>query len=955
LSQKYANRLDLDKLNVFVETDSSNPMYVQINGFPDIFTYGKHYGTLSIVDSPDSQYVLRNGSKLQIEAKDRDGTVIYTDVTDVISDSFNGAIVFYIWIKEDPLRTHKDIKNGTGTLTIVGELDNVPPKWKYKSNYRCILPIEIRKDLPNSSPILFQDINTIQLSSSFSESIDLDTGDSNYKRSYLNISASHLHTYGGKVDKIEASYRETRAQNNEYKVLTTYPLSSSVYEITASNSKGLNPISDLQKFPVPRDIRREGDIEFRLRFLNSNGEFAQDITQNNVDVQITGSITNYSGSALILETPDNLVTGSGAIMFGTTVNDGIRMTYDKTKESILMDNYVGGVRKGNIFDFSTKDGGSAIHDSDKNTSTESSGSAILAGEDNDIFQSSGSSVVSGIDNKITGSEASTIMAGDGNRISASKQSVIGGGVNNTIFGAGYGGIFSGKDNLIKTAGTGYVFNLILGGGTNQITSSGNSADKHNVIVGGSSNKIYTNTSDGSDQLNVIVGGGANKLEGVNNSYIGGGTTNQILGEGTFSYMYGVINGGFQNKIDLPGGAGFGPTIGGGYQNEITASTSGDFILNGPTIAGGYQNRIYSSEVDNKATFIGGGESNKIQESIYASILGGYSNTITNANSGSILGGTNNNLNHDNSFIIGSDITSTATNTTYVSNLSTSGDLTVAGKITAQEFHTEFTSASIIYSSGSTQFGDTIDDTHTFTGHITSSGNISASGTLISNELNISATDTSEDAVHYPLFKKAGQNLVNNTNGLFFKPNTDTLTLGNNGVVLAGNLGNITAAGNISGSGEVYAVSASFGSLTNTTNRWNDGWHGNDEFIAITPGDFTLTNNYNRGDEFPPYTSDDGGSIVPSSTAVNYYAIKMIPKGFTAIEVYIYSNSTDTISVFEGNIVNDTSTAKGTGNTNTTIDIIDVDGDGTNYIVIEWNPNNINDEIHGGKINIQRTV
>ena len=63
-----------------------------------------------------------------------------------------------------------------------------------------------------------------------------------------------------------------------------------------------------------------------------------------------------------------------------------------------------------------------------------------------------------------------------------------------------------------------------------------------------------------------------------------------------------------------------------------------------------------------------------------------------------------------------------------------GDLTVTGKITAQEFHTEFVSASIIFSSGSTQFGDTPDDTHVFSGsihvidngHITASGNISAS-------------------------------------------------------------------------------------------------------------------------------------------------------------------------------------------------------------------------------------
>ena len=50
-----------------------------------------------------------------------------------------------------------------------------------------------------------------------------------------------------------------------------------------------------------------------------------------------------------------------------------------------------------------------------------------------------------------------------------------------------------------------------------------------------------------------------------------------------------------------------------------------------------------------------------------------------------------------------------------------GDLTVGGTITAQEFHTEFTSASIIYESGSTKFGDTSDDIHSFSGSFRISG------------------------------------------------------------------------------------------------------------------------------------------------------------------------------------------------------------------------------------------
>jgi len=45
------------------------------------------------------------------------------------------------------------------------------------------------------------------------------------------------------------------------------------------------------------------------------------------------------------------------------------------------------------------------------------------------------------------------------------------------------------------------------------------------------------------------------------------------------------------------------------------------------------------------------------------------------------------------------------------------DVTIAGTLTAQEFHTEFTSASIVFSSGSTIFGDTTDDTHLFSGSV----------------------------------------------------------------------------------------------------------------------------------------------------------------------------------------------------------------------------------------------
>ena len=51
------------------------------------------------------------------------------------------------------------------------------------------------------------------------------------------------------------------------------------------------------------------------------------------------------------------------------------------------------------------------------------------------------------------------------------------------------------------------------------------------------------------------------------------------------------------------------------------------------------------------------------------------------------------------------------------NASVGGNLAVAGRITAEEFHTEITTASVIYASGSTKFGDTSNDIHEFTGSI----------------------------------------------------------------------------------------------------------------------------------------------------------------------------------------------------------------------------------------------
>ena len=60
--------------------------------------------------------------------------------------------------------------------------------------------------------------------------------------------------------------------------------------------------------------------------------------------------------------------------------------------------------------------------------------------------------------------------------------------------------------------------------------------------------------------------------------------------------------------------------------------------------------------------------------------------------------------------------------------------TITGTLTAQEIHTEFESASVLFSSGSTIFGDTSDDIHRMT------GSLNVSGSLTLNDGTLTVTD-----------------------------------------------------------------------------------------------------------------------------------------------------------------------------------------------------------------------
>ena len=98
------------------------------------------------------------------------------------------------------------------------------------------------------------------------------------------------------------------------------------------------------------------------------------------------------------------------------------------------------------------------------------------------------------------------------------------------------------------------------------------------------------------------------------------------------------------------------------------------------------------------------------------------------------------------------------------------DVTIAGTLTAQEIHTEFTSASIMFSSGSTKFGDTIDDTHEVTGSMTMSGSVNV------NDGNLVVLDSLGIGTNSPTFAKLDINAPTATNADNLDQSVDRATL-----------------------------------------------------------------------------------------------------------------------------------------------------------------------------------
>ena len=314
----------------------------------------------------------------------------------------------------------------------------------------------------------------------------------------------------------------------------------------------------------------------------------------------------------------------------------------------------------------------------ENSEANGDNTAVLGGLDNKAIGES-SSVAGGCLNQAIG-DFSNVAGGRSNQASGNNSNVAGGFGNKACGGQSFVG--GGQFNCA------YKINSTVGGGCNNEANGNGSA-----ILGGEFNIV-----DESANCSILVGGKLNTIiTGSDYSTIVGGFSSRI----NESSCYAIIGGGYGNIVD-----GDWSAILSGLSNTVGKTSSSASIIGGGTrnivngsvsiIGSGSDNRVcgnssailggQDNETCSAYTFIGGGGENTInggiqttpftfQYSNYSSIVGGYGNNVCACYS-AILGGTTNTIlsAHEKSFIIGSNLTSSASATTFVNNLSSQGNV-----------------------------------------------------------------------------------------------------------------------------------------------------------------------------------------------------------------------------------------------------------------------------------------
>tara|TARA_B100001094_G_scaffold330962_1_gene397681 strand:- start:6013 stop:10779 length:4767 start_codon:yes stop_codon:yes gene_type:complete len=495
--------------------------------------------------------------------------------------------------------------------------------------------------------------------------------------------------------------------------------------------------------------------------IDDNLQVAGDTTL--VDVTVTGTLTAQEIHTTFESA--SIISTSGSTKFGNSMDDVHNITGSvNTTGSISADSFSG------TFDGALSSSAQIAGDisgSFANPSGNVSGSSISTGSFGKLIGDG-----SDITNLPSAAITSYGSTGDNRIITSVNSTNVQGEANLTFDGTSLtltGQLTSSGDISGSSTSTGSFGIIEVGGGqfTSASLAAGGSVDIDSDAVSGSFNKgfEFTGTISGSSTSTgsfgqIVVGGGVFTSASLAAGGSGGDSSFTAAG------ISGSFNKGFEFSGEISGSStstgSFGLVVGDGsglsnvaasitvkeegtdlttavssinfVGDGITATTSGNDVTVTQLLTRGAGDAsvvdvstasttwAVTHSLDNRyPTVTIYDESNQVI--IPESITADTANTATITFEQAVSGKASFTLGIPTSSLF---ISESAQLLSEIADSTVDGDLTITGKLTAQEIHTEIESASIIFTSGSTIFGDSIDDTHFFTGSLLISGSVDAS-------------------------------------------------------------------------------------------------------------------------------------------------------------------------------------------------------------------------------------
>jgi len=239
----------------------------------------------------------------------------------------------------------------------------------------------------------------------------------------------------------------------------------------------------------------------------------------------------------------------------------------------------------------------------------------------------------------------------------------------------------------------------------------NSGSYNGIVALGNSDTFYqtyiANTNSGNGASTDLIIGADNVTDnsyyvdlGINSSTYNAG----YVGHENDSYLYAASDDLYIGTIGLLGNSSnIYLFTSNSWQNpQITVSGSGQIGFNSPTISDGYQYEFSGSIKTLHELSVGG----SVSASYFTGAHIGDGSGLYNIPASGVTGLELNK-------IVDGSVSASISN----GALRVNSDVFIGGVLTARELHTELVTSSVLYESGSTKFGNSLDDTHTFSGSI----------------------------------------------------------------------------------------------------------------------------------------------------------------------------------------------------------------------------------------------